>query len=520
MPGSLARLLVDSARRRPGDVAVRFGGRSWTFADLDQASNRLARGLIARGVSTGDRVALCCINSPWFVVSYFAVLKAGAIVVPVNLLLHAEEIQFVLEDSGARAIIYHEVVDKVVAAVRPRLAVAIDAIAIGPTAIAGAVAYDDVVAHHAPDAVCVEVEAPVDTVAALLYTGGTTGTPKGVMLTHDNLLTNVAAVTEALHVQQFGHDVIITVLPMFHAFGATTGFLAPISAGATLVALPQFAPDSTCRAIQDERATVFLGVPTMYAMMANLPPDTTYDLSSLRCGVSGGAAMPESVLRRFEQRYGVRVHEGDGPTECSPVTCVNPIGGPTKVGSVGVPIPNVEMAILDDEARPLPVNTVGEVCVRGRSVMKGYWNQPEETRAVFHAGGWLRTGDLGKVDEDGYFYLVDRRKDMIIVHGINVYPRQVEDVLYRHPAVAEAAVIGVPSDLHGEMPKAFVALKPGEDVAARDLIRFCRAHLARFEVPRRVEIRTSLPKSGAGKILRRALRAEELSRPDRPRRRR
>jgi long-chain acyl-CoA synthetase len=492
-------------------VAVRFGGKSWTFADLDQASNRLARGLVARGVRTGDRVALYCINSPWFIIGYFAVLKVGAIVVPVNLLLHPEEVQFVLEDSGARAIIYHELVEQAVAAVRPRLPEATELIAIGPAAIRGALRYDDLVDAHPPDAVLVEVATPEDTVAALLYTGGTTGTPKGVMLTHDNLLANVASVVEALQVQKFGHDVIITVLPMFHAFGATTGVLAPIAAGATIVALPQFTPESTCRAIQDERATVFLGVPTMYAMMANLPPGAAYDLGSLRCGISGGAAMPESVLRRFEERYGVRIHEGDGPTECSPVTCVNPIAGPTKVGSVGVPVPNVEMAILDDEGRPMPNDTVGEVCVRGRSVMKGYWHQPEETRAVFHVGGWLRTGDLGKVDADGYFYLVDRRKDMIIVHGINVYPRQVEDVLYRHPAVAEAAVIGVPNDFHGEMPKAFVALKPGEDVDARELIRFCRAHLARFEVPRRVEIRPSLPKSGAGKILRRTLRQEELA---------
>jgi long-chain acyl-CoA synthetase len=348
-------------------------------------------------------------------------------------------------------------------------------------------------------------------VAAILYTGGTTGTPKGVMLTHDNLLANVASVIEALQVQRHGHDVFITVLPMFHAFGATTGFLAPIAAGATVVALPQFAPEATCRAVQETRATVFLGVPTMYAMMANLPPEATYDLGSLRCGISGGAAMPESVLRRFEQRYGVRIYEGDGPTECSPVTCVNPIGGRTKLSSVGVPLPGVEMKILDEEGRELPAGDVGEVCVRGRNVMKGYWKQPEETLRVFHDGGWLRTGDLGRVDDEGYFYLVDRRKDLIIVHGINVYPRQVEDVLYRHPAVAEAAVIGVPDDLHGEMPKAFVALKPGEDVDGQELIRFCRQHLGRFEVPRRVEVRPSLPKSGAGKILRRALRDEELA---------
>jgi long-chain acyl-CoA synthetase len=249
----------------------------------------------------------------------------------------------------------------------------------------------------------------------------------------------------------------------------------------------------------------------MYAMMANLPAETTFDLSSLRCGVSGGAAMPPSVMERFEQRYGVLVYEGDGPTECSPVTSVNPIGGRRKALSIGVPIPGVEMKVMDEAGQEMSPGTLGEVCVRARSVMKGYWRQPEETRHVFHPGGWLRTGDIGRMDDEGYFYLVDRRKDMIIVHGINVYPRQVEDVLYRHPAVAEAAVVGVPDELHGEMPKAFIALKPGVDVSPHDIIRFCREHLGRFEVPRRVEIRPELPKSGAGKILKRALRDEELA---------
>ena len=510
MESSLARLLVDAAAAVPDKTAVRFGGGSTTYAHLDRDSNRLASALRARGVTAGDRLALYCVNSPAFVVAYFAILKAGATVVPVNLLLHPEEMRFVVDDAGAKMLLYHPAMDKAVAAVAGTFATAPELVALGPSSVVGATSIDTVLAVGCDDPILIAPTCSTDDVAAIIYTGGTTGTPKGVMLTHDNLLFNVASVRTALGMDRHPEDIFITVLPMFHAFGATTGFLAPIASGATVVAIPQFNPDGTCRAIQEERATVFLGVPTMYAMMANLPAESSYDLTSLRCCVSGGAAMPPAVMERFEQRYGVPIYEGDGPTECSPVTSVNPIGGRRKPLTIGVPIPGVEMKVMDDAGQEVPINTLGEVCVRGRSVMKGYWRQPEETRQVFHPDGWLRTGDIGKVDDDGYFYLVDRRKDMIIVHGINVYPRQVEDVLYRHPAVAEAAVIGVPDDLHGEMPKAFVALKAGVDVSPHELIRYCREHLGRFEVPRRVEIMPQLPKSGAGKILKRTLRDQEL----------
>jgi long-chain acyl-CoA synthetase len=510
MESSLARLLVDVAATVPDKTAVRFGGGSTTYAQLDRDSNRLASALRARGVTAGDRLALYCVNSPAFVVAYFAILKAGATVVPVNLLLHPEEMRFVVDDAGARMLLYHPAMDKAVAAVAGTFAAVPELVALGPSSVPGATPLDGVLAAGSDDPILIPPTCSTDDVAAIIYTGGTTGTPKGVMLTHDNLLFNVASVRIALGMDRHPEDIFITVLPMFHAFGATTGFLAPIASGATVVAIPQFNPDGTCRAIQEERATVFLGVPTMYAMMANLPAESSFDLTSLRCCVSGGAAMPPAVMERFEQRYGVPIYEGDGPTECSPVTSVNPIGGRRKPLTIGVPIPGVEMKVMDDAGQEVPVNTLGEVCVRGRSVMKGYWRQPEETRQVFHPDGWLRTGDIGKVDEDGYFYLVDRRKDMIIVHGINVYPRQVEDVLYRHPAVAEAAVVGVPDDLHGEMPKAFVALKPGVDVSPHELIRYCREHLGRFEVPRRVEIMSQLPKSGAGKILKRTLRDQKL----------
>ncbi len=504
---SIASLLKDTASKMPDRLAVRFIGSSTTYAELDQMSDRMANGLKKKGIGPGDHVALYCINSPHFMVSYFGILKTGASVVPINLLLHPEEVQYLLQDSECKALIFHEVKNEAVAAIKSSLDSVKHYIAIGKNTFPGADNFARIVSEEPGTPLLVAPDKSHD-VAVILYTGGTTGLPKGAMLTHDNLLSNITSVINALELDRH-EDTFITVLPMFHSFGATVGFLSPVAAGSKVVALPQFAPEATCKVIQDEKATVFLGVPTMYAMMANLPQELHYNLRTLRICISGGAAMPIPVLERFEKRYGVIIYEGDGPTECSPVTCVNPIGGRRKIGSVGIPIPGVGMKVMDDEGNEMPVGKIGEVCVKGKNVMKGYWNQPEETKAAFH-GEWFRTGDLGRMDEDGYFYLVDRRKDMIIVHGINVYPRQVEEVLYKHPDVAEAAVIGIPDELHGELPKAFVSLKAGHDAKPREIIQFCRSHLGKHEIPRWVEIIPALPKSAAGKILKRELRGTEM----------
>jgi long-chain acyl-CoA synthetase len=506
---SLARFLVETAARYPDRVAVRFTGQETTFVQLEEQSNRLAHALKRRGYGQGDRIALYCVNSPHFMISYFGILKAGCVVVPVNLLLHPKEVTYLLRDSEAKALIYDGIKDEVVSTFRSQLTGLSDYIVTGlSTQHTYAQLFEAVLEDTSPDPVCEEPDD--DEVAALLYTGGTTGLPKGAMLTHQNLRSNVQSVIKALKMDT-NRDVFITVLPMFHSFGATVGFLAPIAVGSTVVALPQFAPESTCAAIQNENATVFLGVPTMYAMMANLPSDRNYDLSRLRTCITGGAAMPLSVLERFEKRYQISIYEGYGPTECSPVVSVNPVGGRRKLGTVGIPIPDVQVRILDQEGKDLDRNTVGEICVHGPNVMKGYWKRPEETQQVFW-GEWIRTGDLGSIDEDNYITIVDRAKDLIIVHGINVYPRQVEDVIYQHPSVSEVAVIGIPDELHGEQVKAFVTLRDGESVQPVDIIRYCRDHLGRFEIPRRVEIVESLPKSGAGKILRRKLRDMERER--------
>ena len=501
---SLAHILRAGAEKYSDRPAVWFRGEHMSFDELNRMSNRVARGLQERGVGPGQRIALFCINSPHFMISYFAILKTGATVVPVNLLLHPNEIKSLLKDADVHGLIYHSAVEKSVLAIQEEISDISQLISIGETQLSGTIAFSSIV-HDSDQNLEIEPEAGND-IAAILYTGGTTGLPKGAMLTHDNLLSNVNSVNQALSLK--ASDRVITVLPMFHSFGATVGFLAPVAAGACVIALPQFAPAETCQIIEQEKATVFLGVPTMYAMMANLAPKSSFDLSTLRICISGGAPLPMPVLERFEDRYPATIYEGYGPTECSPVVSVNPIRGIRKLGTVGVPIPDVDIKIVDARGKAVPERTIGEICVRGPNVMKGYWRREEETAAVFF-DEWLRTGDLGFVDEDGFCTIVDRAKDLIIVHGLNVYPRQIEEVLYQHPAVAEAAVIGVADDLHGEMIKAFVAPRQGQTIQPREIIEFCRGHLGRFEIPRRVQVLDSLPKSAAGKILRRKLREQE-----------
>jgi long-chain acyl-CoA synthetase len=292
---------------------------------------------------------------------------------------------------------------------------------------------------------------------------------------------------------------------MFHAFAATVGMLTPLLGGCALVPLPRFEPEQIAKATHATGATIFLGVPSMYSMLLKLKSGSEDWFESLRFCVSGGAALPVEVLNRFEARFGRPIYEGDGPTECSPVTCVNPIGGKAKPGTVGLPVPGVEMRILGEHHEELPDGTVGEIAVRGASVFAGYWNQPEETAASF-AGEWFLTGDLGTRDEDGYFSIVDRKKDLIIVNGMNVYPRMIEELLYRMPEVREAAVVGQPHRLHGEIPAAYVALHRDGALTVADIRSFCRQHLGQHQVPREIEIVESLPRNAAGKILKRQLR--------------
>jgi long-chain acyl-CoA synthetase len=324
------------------------------------------------------------------------------------------------------------------------------------------------------------------------------------MLTHGNLVANTRSVREAMHWRP-GQDIVLLVLPMFHAFAATVGMLTPLTNGCAFVPLPRFEPDQVADAIHFSRATIFLGVPSMYSVLLKLKDERVPLLSSIRYCISGGAALPVEVLRRFEEKFNIRIYEGDGPTECSPVTCVNPIDGIIKPGTVGLPVPGVDMRIVDEDGRELPCGEVGEIAVRGANVMKGYWKQPEATREVF-CGEWFLTGDLGMRDEDGYFSIVDRKKDLIIVNGMNVYPRMIEEVLYRFPPIREAAVVGEPHDLHGEIPVAYIAIDESKPATEADVRTFCREHLGRHQVPRKILFLPELPKNAAGKILKRQLR--------------
>ncbi len=489
--------------------AIYFAGQTVTFAQLDQASRSVAGALTARGIAKGDRVGLYCPNSDAFVSAYFGILNAGATVVPLNLLLNPKEVAFILNDAGAKALIYHEAFAPQVAAMRGAAPGLGFLACIGATNPLGDVPFSSFTIN--PQPFTIPVLNPAEDLVAIIYTSGTTGRPKGAMLTHRNLFFNTLSIQQALALVP-GRERFVTVLPMFHAFAATACMLSPLLYGNAIIPLSRFDPGQVADAIAATQATIFCGVPSMFTSLLRLPEAQVAKFASLRYAVSGGAALPVEVLEQFERKFSKVIYEGDGPTECSPVTCVNPIGGRTKPGTVGRPVPFVEMQIRDDAGAALPHGQIGEICVRGPNVMKGYWNLSEDTRAAFF-GDWFRTGDLGTEDDDGYFSIVDRKKDMIIVNGMNVYPRVIEEILYQHPAVREAAVVGEPDELHGEIPVAFVAPKEGAAVTAADLRTFCREHLGRHEVPRKVFFRPELPKNAAGKILKRELRlAGELER--------
>jgi long-chain acyl-CoA synthetase len=501
-PRTIPELLARSADRVPERPAFLFRDRCVTYGELRRRAQATAETLRGVGIRGGDRVALVSPNQPEFGFGYFGILIAGAIVVPVNPLLKPEEIRYVLEDSGAAAIVGVQATLPSLDAARTGFGRRCPLLSLdGPAEREG----EDPVRTETPGAgVGLERHVPApDDVAVCLYTSGTTGRPKGALLSHRNLIANLESFRAVLHVTQ--DDVFLAVLPLFHAYGATVLFLEPLSVGATIVLEPRFVPEAVLRAIVQHRVTFFAGVPSMYAVLAAVPRPEG-DLSAWRLCISGGAPLPPSVAEAFEARFGIPVYEGYGPTECAPVLTVNPPFGLRKLGSVGPPLPNVELRILDEMGRPLPAGEVGEIAARGPNVMRGYLNRPAETAEVLR-DGWYLTGDLGRADEDGYYYIVDRKTDLILVGGLNVYPREVELVLEAHPAVAEAAVVGVPDPIRGEAPKAFVIPRDGQAVSPGDLVQWCRQRLAKYKVPRSVVLVSDLPRTVTGKILKTEIRA-------------
>jgi long-chain acyl-CoA synthetase len=501
---TLLDMLCVSAGRFPHRPALVFRDRRLSYSGLQETARRVGAILRALGVRQGDRVVLMLPNAPEFGVGYFGILSAGATVVPLNPLLKPAEIRYILEDSGAAAMVCIEMTFPLLQAAQHDLGRRVPALVLD--AATSSVAEGDVVAGappgDLPSAMVLPTPASED-VAACLYTSGTTGRSKGAMLTHRNLLSNIQSFREILHVTEA--DVFLCVLPMFHAFAATVLFLEPLSLGATIVVEPRFGPDLALKAIAEHRVTFFAGVPTTYAVLAGVPRPAL-DLSAWRLCISGGAPLPPPVLEAFEAKYGVPIYEGYGPTECSPVLTVNPPLGVRKIGSVGPAIPQVQLRVVDEAGAPVPVGEIGEIVARGPNVMKGYLGRPKETAEALR-DGWYHTGDLGRVDADGYYYIVDRKTDLILVGGLNVYPREVELALASHPAVTEAAVIGVPDPIRGETPKALVVLRDGQQADPQELIQWCRQRLANYKVPRTITVVPHLPKTATGKILKTELRA-------------
>jgi long-chain acyl-CoA synthetase len=490
---NLANNLLRSAEANPDRPAIRLDDTILTYADLSAASAHAAGLLRDGGIQPGDRVAVMLPNVPQFAVIYYGILRAGGVVVPMNPLLKAREVAYYLGDSGARLIFaWHGFAD--------------DATAGAEQAGAGCVIVDagfgDLLAAAQPHTEVAD-RAERDT-AVILYTSGTTGEPKGAELSHANLSTNVQIAAHDLF--RLGpDDVILGALPLFHSFGQTCGLNAAISTGACLTLVARFTPDAALETLARDRVTIFEGVPTMYiAILQAAQAQTSADITTLRLCVSGGAALPVEVMRGFEKEFGCIILEGYGLSETSPVASFNHPDRERKAGSIGTPLRGVEMRLVNEERKEVAPGEVGEIAIRGHNVMTGYWRRPDATADAI-VDGWFHSGDLARVDSDGYYFIVDRKKDMIIRGGYNVYPREIEEVLYEHPAVAEAAVVAVPDDRLGEEIGAAVVLKPGATATAEQLQHHVKQQVAAYKYPRRVWFLDALPKGPTGKVLKRAI---------------
>ncbi|MDT8859455.1 long-chain-fatty-acid--CoA ligase [Alkalihalobacillus sp. MEB130] len=532
----LHEYLKRSTEKYPNKHALHFIGKDITYRELYEESKKFANQLRSLGVGKGDRVAIMLANCPQGVISYYGALMIGAVVVQTNPLYVERELEHQLIDSGAKVIICLDLVFPRVQKVRSKTKLEY-VIVTGikdylpfpknllypfvqkkKIGIKVDVVYDKNTIEFKPflkagstNEVDIDID-PVEDLALLQYTGGTTGLAKGVMLTHQNLVVNTMQCIHWIYKTTPGEERGLAVLPFFHVYGMTVCMNLNIMNGFTTVILPKFETKDVLKTIDKQKITLFPGAPTMYVALINDPTIKDYDLSSIKACLSGAAPLPLEVQQTFEKLTGGKLVEGYGLTETSPVAVANPIWGRRKTGSIGIPWPDTEVIILSAETgEAAEVGEVGEVAIRGPQVMKGYWNRPEETARVFR-GDWFLTGDMGYMDEEGYFYIVDRKKDMIIAGGFNIYPREIEEVLYEHEAIQEAVVIGVPDEYRGETVKTFIVLKEGKSLTENELDQYCRKHLAAYKVPKFYEFREELPKTLVGKILRRVLVEEEKKR--------
>jgi long-chain acyl-CoA synthetase len=493
---NLATIATETAERDPDAIAYKLDDLEINWAAVNEGSARVAGLLKAKGLEPGDRVGIMLPNVPYFPVAYYGVLRAGGTVVPMNVLLKGREVSFYLKDPEAKWVFaWHD---------------------FGEAAQTGA---DEAGAEVIPvkpgefEQLLGEAEADRDVVerdgsdtAVILYTSGTTGQPKGAELTHDNMLKNAQASRELFGID--GDDVVLGALPLFHSFGQTCCMNACAIAGATLTFIPRFDPSKALEIIERDKVTLFAGVPTMYNAMLNDGSREQRDTSSLKICCSGGSAMPGELMRGFEKAFDTMILEGYGLSETSPVASFNHPDKERKVGSIGTPIEGVEMKVVDDDGNDVEQGEVGEIVIKGHNVMKGYWNREDATKEAI-VDGWFHSGDMAKIDEDGYFFIVDRKKELIIRGGYNVYPREIEEVLYEHEGVLEAAVVGVPDDSMGEEVGAAVVLKEGQDVSADDLKSYVKEQVANYKYPRKIWFVDELPKGPTGKILKREIEVPE-----------
>jgi long-chain acyl-CoA synthetase len=498
MSANLATILTDTAERTGDQTAFKLDDVELSYSMLDEGSARVAALLKSKGLEPGDRVGLMMPNVPYFPAIYFGILRAGGVVVPMNVLLKAREVSFYLEDPGAKLLFAWGDFGEAADAGAEKAGAKVILVKPGE--------FEKLLAEQEPDTEMSDREE--EDTAVILYTSGTTGQPKGAELTHANLLRNSKGVSEKLG-EMGEDDVLLGALPLFHSFGQTCTMNSAVSVGATVTMLPRFDPEKALEIIDRDKVTIFQGVPTMYNAMLHCESADGADCSSLRTCMSGGAAMPAELMRAFEEKFGCIILEGYGLSETSPVASFNHPDRERKPGSIGTPIEGVEMQVWDDDGNELPQGEVGEIVVRGHNIMKGYWNRDDANKEAITEDGWFRTGDMAKVDEDGYFFIVDRKKDLIIRGGYNVYPREIEEVLYEHPAIQEAAVVGVPHDELGEEVGAAVVLKQGESLDEDELKSYVKDQVAAYKYPRKVWFVDELPKGPTGKILKREIEVPE-----------
>ncbi|MBP1721485.1 MAG: fadD5 [Deltaproteobacteria bacterium] len=530
VPGSLSypaapidHFLRESARSFPDRTALIFEGSRISYRSLDAQVDGCAAGLHRLGVRKGDRVALLLPNCPHAVISFYSIFRLGAIAVPINPLYQEREIAKQIDDAGARILITLDLFSASAQAVMGRSP--------GNICVIGAekmvyplfkpkeggaarherscetVAFRDLMLQQAPPATEI---APGD-IAILQYTGGTTGISKGAELTHGNIVSNTAQMAAWYYIIRRGEEVFLSVLPLFHTYGIAVCMNLSLATAGTMLLIPRFAPREVLKAIKEYGVTFFPGIPGIYAALNNYRDIEKWDLSSVRYCVSGSAPLPVPVLKDFERRTGGMILEGYGLTEASPVTHSNPVHRERKAGSIGLPLADTDCKIVDltDGTREVPVGEAGELCIKGPQVMKGYWRSPEETSRTLK-DGWLYTGDIARIDADGYFYIMERKKDMIISEGFNVYPNEIDEVVLAHPDVADAGTVGVPDSLRGEKVVLFVVIKEGKRLSQDQLLAYCRERLAKYKLPKKVIFKSELPRTAVGKVLRRSLRDEAM----------